>query len=99
MHLLLAFHLATPPVDRTKSAESAEMLLEQRIRDGDREAAARAEQRRRQFERRFNRLVDAVAVFAAKYNQGKGRVWPHREAERLRKAMRDLQAMASRDGF
>jgi hypothetical protein len=53
----------------------------------------RLELERRQFESQFNRLATAVAAFASKYNAGHGTVWPRREADQLRDAMRQLQSM------
>ncbi len=47
----------------------------------------------RQFVESYNRLVDAISSFAAEYNAGNGQVWPQRQVEKLRKAMRDLQSM------
>jgi len=47
-------------------------------------------QERRRFEQRFNQLVDALTHFASAYNQGHGQVWPHKQAEAVRKAYRDL---------
>jgi hypothetical protein len=45
----------------------------------------------RQFSARFNHLVDAVSDFSKRYNEGKGAVWPHREAVKLRKALQELE--------
>ena len=39
-----------------------------------------------------NQLVAAVDSFANEYNEGKGTIWPQREADKLRKAMRQLQS-------
>jgi hypothetical protein len=57
------------------------------------ESAAKARQRGQQqlFATRFNELVHAVAAFSKRYNEGHGAVWPKREAERLGKAMHQLQ--------
>ncbi len=54
---------------------------------------ARQQEQQRQFALRFNQLVDAVASFAKVYNEGKGTVWPQREAEKLRKAMHQIEQL------
>ncbi len=52
---------------------------------------ARQQEQQRQFALKFNQLVDAVASFAKVYNQGKGSVWPQREADKLRKAIHQIE--------
>ncbi len=93
VQIVLVFQLFSAPTDRTRAAETAEMALKQRIQEQERDAAAREALRRRFFEQKFNRLVDAVTEFAKEYNGGKGNVWPQREADRLRKAMLELQSL------
>jgi hypothetical protein len=39
----------------------------------------------------FNQLVEAVNNFASRYNEGRGTVWPKREADKLRRAMHQVQ--------
>jgi hypothetical protein len=39
----------------------------------------------------FNQLVDALASFSKRYNEGRGNVWPREEADKLRKAMHRLE--------
>lgn len=63
--------------------------------DQEREAQSVQENRQREFETKFNQLVEAVATFATRYNEGKGTVWPKREADRIRKAIRQLQSAGS----
>lgn len=91
--LLLALQLSAAPSDRTREAEASEMALKERIRDQERVAAMRADMRRQAFEQHFNKLVDAVAEFAKEYNHGKGQVWPRPQAEKLRRAMMELQTL------
>lgn len=73
--IVIAFQIFAAPTDRTRAAETAEMALKQRIQEQERDAAAREALRRRFFEQKFNRLVDAVAEFAKEYKGGKGSVW------------------------
>jgi hypothetical protein len=87
LQVVLAIQLSSVPVDRTRAAEMSQLALGERIREPDREVAARAELRRRFFEQRFKKLVDTVAAFAQEYNEGNGQVWSSAEAEKLRKAM------------
>jgi hypothetical protein len=80
------------PRDPVRAAEIREQALVERVKQHERDTKARQDLQKRAFEEKFNRLVDAVAKFAEQYNKGKGQVWPKMEAERLRKAMRELQS-------
>ena len=77
---------------RMRPAAEQERALVEKARQQDRELQSRQEMELRQFEDKFNELVFALAGFAKEYNQGKGIVWPHREAGKLRKAMRQFQS-------
>jgi hypothetical protein len=50
-----------------------------------------AEAQRRQFELKFNSLVEALARFSDAYRKGQGNVWPLKEAEGIRKAYREME--------
>jgi hypothetical protein len=47
--------------------------------------------RRRQFESKFNALVDALLKFSDAYNKGGGAVWPLKEANAVHRAYHDLE--------
>jgi hypothetical protein len=51
---------------------------------------ARQEIEKRQFESRFSGVVKAMNDFIARYNDGKGMVWPQAEADKLGHAMRGV---------
>jgi hypothetical protein len=91
--LLLAFQLIQMPKDPVRAAEIQERALVESNKQHDREVLAQQDLQQRNFELKFNQLVDAIANFAKQYNQGKGRVWPQREAKRLQNAMIELQAL------
>ena len=55
----------------------------------------RVQAERRLFEERFNALVQAVELFGKQYNDGKGHLWPKREADQLRKALTELQELSA----
>jgi hypothetical protein len=78
--------------DRIRTAQMQEQAHLNSIKQHEREVRAREAMQQRQFEVKFNQLVDAVSVFARRYNEGKGSTWPNREASQLRKAMRQLQS-------
>ena len=78
-------------VDPVRAAEIEQAETLARIGQQESEVLARQHDQRRQFETKFNQLVNAVADFGQQYNQGKGAVWPRREADRLRKAIREIQ--------
>ena len=46
---------------------------------------------RKEFEKRMNAMIQALADFTEAYNKSMGKVWPAREAKVLKKAMLDLQ--------
>ena len=77
------------PIHAAQIVEQSQMEAAQRH---ERELKARQDAEQREFEISFNRLVTAVAGFAKQYNEGKGIVWPQREADELREAMRGLQS-------
>jgi len=77
---------------RLRPAAEQERALAEKAKQQERELQSRQEIELRQFEDRFNGLVFALAGFAKEYNQGKGMVWPHREADKLRKAIRQFQS-------
>lgn len=85
--LLVLSQIVGPPESRiavpdyqakleSELAESQEML---------------ATARRAQFEKRYQELVDAMNLFARKYNDTKGNVWPMKEADAIRKALKRLE--------
>src|SRR5262245_27986365 len=77
-------------------ADEAEMqacILVSKVTDKTRDEQFQQIVQHRQFEVKFNQLVQAVASFAKQYNKSQGAVWPRAEAEKLRKALRDLEAV------
>jgi hypothetical protein len=78
--------------DPTRAAEMQQRVVIE-IGQADRERKVLAEYQRREFESRFNQLIAAVTKFTRQYNEGRGSVWPKREADELGKAMRKLQDM------
>lgn len=67
-------------------------LVNQAILNAQREARLQEVLKRRDFESKFNQLIRAVSDFSKSYNEGKGAVWPRAEAEKLSRAMRQLQS-------
>jgi hypothetical protein len=47
--------------------------------------------KQRGFEQKFNELVNALSEFVRKYNGAQGQVWPAKEAEALRNALREVE--------
>jgi hypothetical protein len=93
-HLFIAFQFFPMPYDPVRANAFQERALVETAKQHERDIKARRELPKLQFEQKFNQLVDAVAKFSKQYNQGKGQVWPKREAEKLGKAMRELQTVA-----
>jgi len=77
--------LPSMPDDHVRAAETHERALVERVKQ--------QEVQQWKFAGKFNQLVDAMASFAKEYNEGKGSTWPRREADKLRKAMRQLQSL------
>jgi hypothetical protein len=74
-----------------RAAEIQRRALLENIGERERAMRTRQEEQQRQFAAMFNQLVEAVNHFANRYNEGRGTVWPKREADKLGKAMRRIQ--------
>ena len=74
-------------------AELQARLLVSKVTESTRNEQFQRGAQYRQFEVKFNQLVQAVAGFAKEYNKNQGAVWPRAKAEKLRKAFRDLEAV------
>src|SRR5260370_40795568 len=80
--------LGTDPVHGTEFAQTAlknSAVIEQRQKT---ELALRQEA---EFRKRFNRLVEALATFSERYNDGGGKVWASKQAEGLHKSVKALE--------
>jgi hypothetical protein len=89
----LMSQVLSTPGDPVRAAEVQQRALRETTRRQEPELQARYEARQREFELRFNQLVNAVAEFARKYNDGSRATWPQHEADQLGKAMRELQSL------
>jgi hypothetical protein len=85
---LFLCQIFSDPVRGTAMAQTA---LKQQTTAQERVVQDRQAQARREFERQFNKLVTALSEFTAEYNRGRGDVWPAKQADALKKAIRDLQ--------
>jgi len=52
-------------------------------------------QERRDFEDKFNKLINALLSFSREYNGSRGSVWPKKKAEAINKALQDLEQTRS----
>jgi hypothetical protein len=80
-----------PRADLVRAAQLRQQALLDGAKRQESAANARRSEQEQLFAARFNELVNAVAAFSKRYNEGHGVVWPKREAERLAKAMHQLQ--------
>jgi hypothetical protein len=80
------------PKDAMRAAEMRERVLIDGMAQQERSRRARVQQERREFEKSFNKLVDALGSFSSRYNGGHGQTWPAKEAEELKRALRELQS-------
>ena len=76
-----------------KSRGAGSLLTQARVRALAAAAQKEKVSQRHSFEAKFNALLKAAEAFAAKYNEGRGEVWPQREAIALQKALADLQGV------
>ena len=91
--LLVCQSLQAAADDPFRAAEIQQRALLGSIGQREREMRAREELQQRQFAAMFNQLVEAVNNFANRYNAGRGTVWPKHEADKLRKAMHQIQQL------
>jgi hypothetical protein len=89
--LLLCQMVPLPPGDPVHAAEIHQRALREKTTRQELAVQARQQDYQHRFTAKFNQLVDAVAGFSKRYNEGQGTVWPRQEAEKLRKAMLQLQ--------
>ena len=88
----LTFAQLSPlPVDTIQQAEVQRRMLLDRSKQYERDMKAMKSLQQKEFALKFNQLVDALYGFAVQFNEGKGSVWPQREAAKLRKAMHQLE--------
>ena len=81
--------------DQVRQMDTYTMAIEARTRDFEERKKSMAEQERKQFEQRFNKLIDAIHRFSDEYNKSKGAVWPAKHAEQVKKAFRELEQTSS----
>jgi len=79
-------------IDLVREAQMQERALLDRTAEQQREQQFQQGLRQKQFEAKFNQLVEAIASFSREYKKSKGAIWPQREADKLRKALHELQA-------
>ena len=54
-----------------------------------------SDQERRDFEEKFNKLLDALQGFSQEYNKSRGSVWPAKKVEAVNRALRELMQTKS----
>lgn len=87
--LLVLSQVVGPPESRT-AIPDYQVKIESEFAETPEMLAAL---RRVEFEKRYQELVEAMNAFARKYNESKGNVWPHKEAEAIRKAWKRIEAL------
>ncbi len=78
--------------DPVREAELQTRMLVSKVTANSRDEQFQRITQHRRFEVKFNKLAQAVASFAKEYNKNQGAVWPRAEAEKLRKALRELES-------
>ncbi len=87
--LLVLSQIVGPPESRTAVPEYQAKAVSEFADTPETLAIAR----RAMFEKRYQQLVDAMNLFATRYNESKGNIWPHKEAEAIKKAVRRLESL------
>ncbi len=77
-------------VDPVKRAEILEAVPAAQASAQEHARTAQSQEERRRFEEKFNRLVTALAEFQREYSASDGQVWPRKQADALKKAIKDL---------
>ena len=78
-------------IDPVRGAESAQRLSVAQTVHAVQDGKTNVQEQRRDFEKRFNLLVTAMAEFQKEYNASSGEVWPKKKAEALKKAIDELR--------
>ena len=88
---LLPLFLTQYQIDPVRPFE--EMKLGRKVETQSPEQAANriSTEKRREFEKKVDGMIEALASFTEAYNKSMGKVWPEREARTLKKAILDLQ--------
>ena len=87
----MALGLFQTQADSVRRVEIAQAAVNAQAAAVEQASAARSEDERRHFEEKFNRLVSAMDAFQREYNASRGKVWPKKEADALKKAIQDLR--------
>jgi hypothetical protein len=77
--------------DPIRPSEQAKLQAESRTASFERVQAQEKDLLRREFEKDFNQLVNAIKSFSDAYNQSQGSAWPAEKARALSRAMRKLE--------
>jgi hypothetical protein len=82
--------VATALCQANQYARAMEMDLRARAEEQEQRQKETLAAQKRQFEKKFDAAAVAFREFAEKYNSAKGSIWPAKEAEQLRKALKTL---------
>jgi hypothetical protein len=77
--------------DPVRSLEALTMANTANARNEELHRKDASDQERRQFEEKFNKLIDALQGFTQEYNRSNGHVWPAKKVEAVNKALRELE--------
>lgn len=80
--------------DPVRPAEQAKLQAQMRTASFEQSKNRDTQLRKKEFEKRFNELIDAIKNFSEAYNQSAGSAWPSDKARDLRRAMQKLEHSA-----
>ena len=87
----MALGLFQTQVDSVRRVEIAQTVVTVQVSQQARIKAAKTAEERRRFERDFNRLVSALDDFQREYNASGGQIWPKKQADALKRALKSFQ--------
>jgi hypothetical protein len=77
--------------DPVRSLDAHTMVSSAQIRSFDEQRRRSIAEGQREFEVKFNKLIDALEEFSKEYRSSQGQVWPAKKAEALKTALREVE--------
>jgi hypothetical protein len=87
----VALFLSQYQIDPLRPAEEMKVTRRTEAESAEQLGSKAAIQQRKEFEKKFNAMIEALATFTHAYNKNRGGVWPAAEAKSLRNAILDVQ--------
>ena len=93
---LIPIFLAQYQIDPIRPLEEFKLRRQLAIQAAEEAGNTAPTTKRREFEKKMNAMIQALADFTGAYNKSMGKVWPEREAKALKKAILEVQQTEAR---